>query len=148
MNPEQAHPLFLYGTLRDSEILAAVLGREVPPEEIVTAVAPGWRAVYYPGAVYPALIPGLRHAAEGVVLKALPPADHDRLDAFEGVEYRRGLIDVTLGAETIAAWAYLPSVPIAPDAPGWTLDEWNRLHRANVLETQRREAHAACRAGG
>lgn len=71
-----------------------------------------------------------------------------RLDAFEGIAYRRGLIDVALGGQTIAAWAYLPTAPIAPDAPDWTLAEWNSVHRGEVLETQKREAQDAYSAGG
>ena len=49
-------PLFVYGTLRDPDLLAAVLGRPLAACEILAAVAPGFRAAHYPNRIYPALI--------------------------------------------------------------------------------------------
>ena len=49
--------LFLYGTLRDAELRAAVLGHAVDPRNVARAVAPGHRAVVYPGRIYPAIVP-------------------------------------------------------------------------------------------
>jgi hypothetical protein len=36
-------PLFVYATLRDPELLAAVLGRQLAAGEMLAAVAPGFR---------------------------------------------------------------------------------------------------------
>ena len=60
--------LFVYGTLRDPQLLSAVLGR---PATGLNAAAPGYAAVHYPGRIYPALVrrPGSAAAftAEGQV---------------------------------------------------------------------------------
>jgi hypothetical protein len=57
-------PLFVYGTLRDPDLLAAVLGRKLRPAGQHVARAPGFRAIYYPGRIYPALIREPGAAAE------------------------------------------------------------------------------------
>ena len=60
-------PLFVYGTLRDPDLLAAVLGRKLRPGGQHMARAPGFRAVHYPGRIYPALIRVPGAAAEGLL---------------------------------------------------------------------------------
>ena len=61
-------PLFVYGTLRDPDLLAAVLGRPLQAGEVIAAAAPGFRATHYPNRVYPALIRAPGGFAEGLVL--------------------------------------------------------------------------------
>ena len=47
-------PLFVYGTLRDPDVLAAVLGH--PHLLHQAAEANGYAALHYPGRSYPALV--------------------------------------------------------------------------------------------
>ena len=75
-------PLFAYGTLRDPDLLARVLARPLNAEAMLAAVAPGFRAVHYPGRAYPALVRAPGAAAEGVVLTDLTPFERDLLDAL------------------------------------------------------------------
>ncbi len=128
-------PLFVYGTLRDPELLAAVLGRPLRRERIHTARAPGYRAVHYPGRIYPALIRAPGAAAEGLLLTDLTPFERDLLDAFEGDEYRRATIAAMLAdePELHEADAYIPAVAIADEGEDWSLDHWQRLHKSRVL---------------
>ena len=58
--------LFVYGTLRDPDVLGAVLGR---PATGLNAAAPGYAVVNYPGRVYPAL---LRRPATRNTLRCQP----------------------------------------------------------------------------
>ena len=125
--------LFAYGTLRDPDLLTRVLARPLRGEAMLAAVAPGFRTVHYPGRVYPALVRAPGGAAEGVVLADLSPFECDLLDAFEGEEYRRQLVPVMIGEELHEAFAYLPAVTVAADAPHWTLAEWQRTHKSRVL---------------
>lgn len=101
-------PLFVYGTLRDPDLLAAVLGRQLRSGGQHVARAPGFRAVHYPGRVYPALIRVPGAAAEGLLLIDLSPFERDLLDAFEGEEYRRTPIATMVEEDLFEADAYLP----------------------------------------
>ncbi len=135
MPTPEMNPLFVYGTLRDREILAAVLGRTVDTAVLRPAQAPGWRAVYYPGESYPALVVAERDAAPGLLIDRLTVTDFERLDLYEGNQYRRCVISTLCGAETVMADAYLPLIAIAPDAPAWNLDEWKETRIQNAAET-------------
>ena len=128
-------PLFLYGTLRDPDILAAVLGRTVSGDDLATATAPDCAAVYYPDRVYPALVQRIGSVAPGLLLAATTD-DLAALDAFEGDEYRRQTITVRLGAAEQRADAYLPVIAISDDAPVWSLANWTVLHKPAILEVE------------
>jgi gamma-glutamylcyclotransferase (GGCT)/AIG2-like uncharacterized protein YtfP len=125
--------LFVYGTLRDPDLLAGVLARPLNAPTMLAATAPGYRAVHYPGRIYPALVHAPGAAAEGLVLTDLSGFEHDLLDAFEGDEYARALIAVMIGEELHEVFAYLPVVSVAPNAEGWTLSIWQSLHKPQVL---------------
>jgi gamma-glutamylcyclotransferase (GGCT)/AIG2-like uncharacterized protein YtfP len=124
--------LFVYGTLRDPDLLAGVLGRSRKTTEI-SAAAPGFGVVHYPGRVYPALVRRPGGVAVGQVLTDLTPFEMDLLDAFEGDEYRREIVPVVIDEELHEAFAYLPVAKIAADAPEWTLRGWQERHKARVL---------------
>jgi len=126
-------PLFVYGTLRDPDIIGAVLGRALKDGQARAATAPGYGAVHMPGRVYPGLVRRPGDAAPGLVLSGLSSEDHDVLDAFEGEEYRRQRIMVICGPKSLSAEAYLPVEAIAGDTPAWTLEAWTRLHKSAVL---------------
>jgi gamma-glutamylcyclotransferase (GGCT)/AIG2-like uncharacterized protein YtfP len=125
--------LFVYGTLRDPELLNGVLGRSRKTTGVMTAAAPGFSAVHYPGRIYPALVRRPGHAAAGLVLTDLTPFELDLLDAFEGPEYRRGIIAVIIDGELHEAFAYFPVATVPADAPAWTLIDWQEEHKARVL---------------
>lgn len=130
--------LFVYGTLRDPELLSAVLGRHATG---LTATAPGFAAVHYPGRIYPALVRRPGAATPGLVLTDLTPFDLDLLDAFEGEEYRRGVVPVMIHEELHEAFAYLPAVAVK-DQPDWSFARWQAEHKARVLGTEKATADA------
>ena len=126
-------PLFVYGTLRDPDLLSAVLGRKLRPAGQHVARAPGFRAVYYPGRIYPALIRVPGAAAEGLLLIDLTPFERDLLDAFEGEEYRRAPVATIVEEDLFEAEAYLPAVKVANEGPDWSLAHWQQQHKPRVL---------------
>ena len=126
-------PLFLYGTLRDSDILTAVLGRPVGGDQLVAATAPACAAVYFPDQLYPALVRRSGSVAPGLLLMHASEDDLRALDAFEGDEYRRGSLEVTTATGLLAAEVYWPAVAVAPSAPDWTLERWSHEHKPYVL---------------
>lgn len=136
-------PLFLYGTLRDPDILAAVLGRVVADDALVAASAPGYAAVYFPGQLYPALIERSGSVAPGLLLLGAMADDLAALDAFEGDEYRRGPLQAVTAAGPVTADVYWPAIAVAPSAPDWTLERWRREHKRQVLARETELAHAS-----
>lgn len=133
-------PLFVYGTLRDPELLAAVLGRRVDPRAVAAATAPGFRTVHYPGRPYPALIRVPGAAAEGLLLLGLSRLERQVLDAYEGEEYRRSVIAVLVDEEMHETETYLPTQVIDGTAEAWTLEAWQEVHKPKVLAGERRLA--------
>jgi hypothetical protein len=139
---ELALPLFVYGTLRDPDLIATVLGRPLRPGSAHPARAPGFKAVHYPGRIYPALIRSPGAAAEGLLITGLTPFERDLLDAYEGEEYRRGPIATMLAdePELHEADAYLPVVAVPMDAHDWSLSRWQAEHKPQALVRESAEA--------
>jgi len=131
-----ATPLFVYGTLRDPDLLAGVLGRSLRADVALAAAAPGFRAVLYPNRVYPALLRSPGTAAAGLVLMDLSPFERDLLDAYEGEEYRRQVLPVMIGEELHEAEAYMPAIAVPADAAPWSLEDWQATHKSRVLRAE------------
>jgi gamma-glutamylcyclotransferase (GGCT)/AIG2-like uncharacterized protein YtfP len=129
--------LFVYGTLRDPEVLSAVLGRPLNAGATLAAGAPGFHTVHYPGRNYPALVRKPGKAAQGLVILDLTPFEIDLLDAFEGDEYRPETIPVMIGEELHQVLAYLPTISIPADAAEWTLSAWQAEHKPRLLFSHR-----------
>ncbi len=129
-------PLFVYGTLRDPDLLAAVLGRPLRGAGRHVARAPGFRAVHYPGRIYPALIRVPGAAAEGLLLIDLSPFERDLLDAFEGDEYRRAAIATIVEEDLFEADAYLPAIAVPNAGEDWSLERWQFQHKPRVLSAE------------
>ena len=132
--------LFAYGTLRDPDLLAGVLGRPLRRDAMLPAAAPGFAAVHYPGRIYPALVRRPGAATAGLVLTDLTPFERDLLDAFEGEEYRREIIAVMIDVELHEVGAYLPVAAVPADATPWTLADWQEAHKPFVLAGERASA--------
>jgi hypothetical protein len=126
-------PLFVYGTLRDPELLPRVLGRTLPPGTVPAAAAPGFQAVRYPGRAYPALVRMPGTAAPGLLLLALSAFERDLLDAYEGEEYRRTAIPVMVEGELHEADAYLPAVTVPASGEPWSLKRWQTEHKPGAI---------------
>jgi gamma-glutamylcyclotransferase (GGCT)/AIG2-like uncharacterized protein YtfP len=128
--------LFVYGTLRDADVLVAVLGHPYEMAGAAAAQLPGHRVVFFPGRTYPALIAAAGNQAEGLVLAALTPSDMVLLDAFEGDEYRRTAVSVIVNGLVAEADVYFPGQPIG-DTPDWSFASWVANHKANFLTAER-----------
>ena len=128
--------LFVYGTLRDNELRAAVLAR---PSAGLAAAAPGFAAVHYPGRRYPALVRRPGAVAAGLILTDLTAFELDLLDAYEGDEYRRAIVPVMIDEELHEAFAYLPAVAIR-DQPDWSLSAWQAEHKPRLLAAEKATA--------
>lgn len=101
--------LFVYGTLapgRPNEHVLAVIRGTWRPAAVAGALAErGWGAAQG----YPGIILGGEGRVEGVVLSSDELAEHwDRLDEFEGDEYRRVPVEARLeDGSTVTAQIYV-----------------------------------------
>lgn len=86
--------VFVYGTLLVPEMMYAVTGKHF---ELTPATAPGFRRAYLAGRVYPGITASAEHdQVEGAIYRDLDPESIHRLDYFEGDEYVRESLEVTL----------------------------------------------------
>jgi hypothetical protein len=120
--------LFAYGTLREPALLEGVLGHSLDGLNLRAATAPGFRTVFYPGRIYPALVEAAGQVAEGLAVGGLSLADLAVLDLFEGNEYERRAIAIDVGGQGVTAEFYWPLAAIGPDATAWSFAEWQRQH--------------------
>jgi hypothetical protein len=109
-------------------LLEGVLGHPLDGLELRAATAPGFRTVFYPGRIYPALVEAEGETAEGLAVGGLGAADLAVLDLFEGNVYERRAIAIDIGRQGVAAEFYRPLAAIGPDATAWSFAEWRRRH--------------------
>lgn len=84
---------FTYGSLMCEDIMSAVCGMPVAGE---TATLAAHRRHPVRGEAYPGMLPTPGFSVAGVLYRGLPPAAVERLDAFEGPQYERASVTVTL----------------------------------------------------
>lgn len=129
---------FFYGTLMDTEVLGAVIGRRIPAALRRNAVLHGYRRVYRAGAWYPILVADTDNRVEGVLVSALTPADAARLIAFEGNEYDLAEVPVTSArGDVTLAHVFLPVPGVPGSSREWTFQEWRQKHRTEYVRRTR-----------
>jgi len=95
--------LFAYGTLIDPQICGDLLGR-VPRS--IPAILYGYVRHDVRGEVYPAIIPQAGSSVRGLLYENLSTGELALLDAYEGDEYVRSLVEVDTGQGTAMVWTY------------------------------------------
>lgn len=125
---------FFYGTLRDPEVRARVLGAVTARVALVPATAPGWRALYVRGRDFPVLVPRRGAIAPGLLAEGLNRDSLCRLVAYEGRGYRIGVVNVTAGTGTrLRAAAFLPKRRLKPGPRCFDLGDWQMARRMRYL---------------
>lgn len=128
--------LFVYGMLRDPQILRAVLGRRPDRDALVPAEAPGMRAVYMPGRVYPGLVEDAAASTPGMLIRGLSEEDHAMLDAFKGPEFARRRIPIVSVEPHSSAHTHVPRDPVPADAPHWRFEDWTARHKPAIITAE------------
>lgn len=127
--------LFAYGTLRDPDVRAAVLGRQ--PAAEARGRLHGHVALTVIGDSYPVLVPRAGAATSGAILSGLSRADWLALDRYEGPGYRRLPVRVATSGGMFAAEAYFPTRGLKAGDAAWDLDGWTRRHKQAFLRRLR-----------
>jgi gamma-glutamylcyclotransferase (GGCT)/AIG2-like uncharacterized protein YtfP len=100
--------LFVYGSLMFDVVWQRIARTSNPG---VPATAHGWSVRSLQGVSYPGLVPAPPDSlAQGLLRTKVSPAALARLDAFEGPDYLRQLIAITLpDGSPSSAWAWIVS---------------------------------------
>lgn len=127
--------VFVFGTLRDTELLKVVLGHlpKMRPACLLAA-----RTVFAAGQDFPISIPaGDGEVSEGLLLEGLSAADLVRFDFYElGFGYCRTTAEVTdAEGETVRAEIFRPDGPTLQPGERWDLSEWQQRYGPVTRET-------------
>ena len=132
-------PLFVYGSMRDEDVRALVLGR-APPAAVRTEPAwmPGTAVALVPGESYPHLVSAEGARAPGDLVHGLEVGSLDRILFFEGDEY--AFVECVVeraGGERVAAMHFrgvaIPEAPVVP----WSLEQWQSKEKPRFLAMTR-----------
>ena len=131
-------PLFVYGSMRDADVRALVLGSDRPEVHSEPAWMPGATAARVPGESYPHLVPTEGARAAGEVLYGLGETCLDRIHFFEGDEYALVECEVERASGERIAAVHFGGVAIPP-APvvAWSLEQWQASEKARFLAMAR-----------
>ena len=127
--------LFVYGTLRCSDIMEKVTGRKATP---MAASLKGYVVRCVKDDVYPGMVPMPEAMAEGGVYFDLEDADFAALDTFEGEMYDRRKVAVDLSdgrSETVYAYVVKPNFVSELDRKEWRYAEFLDHSKERFLET-------------
>ncbi|WP_425090937.1 gamma-glutamylcyclotransferase [Tropicimonas sp. S265A] len=128
--------LFVFGTLRDPELLALVLGRSVKTDRAHLQDHAVFRVQ---GAEFPICVPSPGKRAEGLLIRGLDADTFSRLDFYEcGFGYTRAEHGISVAGATVRAQVYVPLGPaLRSSGEGWSLAVWQRDHGALTREVAR-----------
>lgn len=133
-----ALPLFVYGTLRDRELLEVVSGRDALSLGTRPAELPDHAVLRVRDEDYPMLVPRPGARARGLLVDGL---DHDalaRLCFYEGAHlYALTRCSVVCDGAAVAAEAFFPLEEDFADAGPWHLDAWRLSDRGLAAEAAR-----------
>ncbi len=123
--------VFVFGTLRDPDLLQVVAGGAV---DAVPATLPGFRVARAEGQSFPILNERSRKEAEGLLLR-LTDAQLARLDYYEApYDYARCPVTVETGDGAVQAQVYAPQHGRWTPAGNWSLSIWQDRHGALMRE--------------
>ena len=121
---------FFYGTLLDSDVMALVIGRRLPPSAFVPAVLAGHTRRRAKGATYPVVVRDPGDRVHGVVVGGLTSRDVARLAAFEGPGYRVARLKVRMEGDLTTVSVFEPIVErLPPSESPWDFAVWRGRHK-------------------
>ncbi len=126
--------IFVYGTLRDPEVLSCVLGPERSAVTVLDAVLPDHVVRVALDGPYPGLDRLAGNVAEGSLLVNVTEAGVDRLAAFEAA-FAFDLLDMDVEAGGVARTAkvFIPHDTVPLSDRVWRLETWRQTGKALFL---------------
>ena len=130
--------LFVYGSMRDRDVRAHVLGRTPHAVRAEPAWMPGAATFRVPGESYPWLVPAEGARAPGELLHGLDERCLDRILFFEGDEYAfvECVVERAGGGRAAAVHFGGAGIPQGP-AVEWSLEQWQAREKPRFLSMTR-----------
>lgn len=123
-----SYNFFFFGTLMDSDVLAAVIERNVPEKFKHTAILNGWRRVSALDVPYPIIVDDPNSKVVGQFVEGLTYHDAINLMMYEGGDY--GMVEKTVEVNGMdkKAFVFVPSdkSTLIPLDKEWSLDNWQK----------------------
>lgn len=130
---------FFYGTLLDSDVVALVLGRRLPPGAFQPAALPGHARRQVKGASYPIVVRDPRDEVSGMVVGGFSRRDVARLSAYEGPRYRIAPLQVRIAGRMTTVSVFEPLEKVfQPTSGAWDLKLWQRRYKRPFIARVRR----------
>jgi hypothetical protein len=117
-------PVFVFGTLMDPDLFAAITSKPLSSADLVPAVAKGWQRVVAEGKSYPMLVPSTDGEVEGYVVNNLSADDLAKMQFYETDEYQLTSIDLIVDGEPCEAQVYLNTGRLTASDQPWSFDDW------------------------
>lgn len=124
---------FFFGSLRDPDILAVVLGTAPTHLSTVPATLNDFRAEYAAGYTFPVLAHHPGNSAAGILVKGLTPMDIDRIRYYEDSEYAPERVTVWAEAKAYPASVFVGTAILATSGQPWDYDFWRAREKPLLL---------------
>ena len=129
---------FFYGTLLDPDVRTHILGSWISRRELHPATLPGYRRVHIRDRHYPVVIPAAGDAVDGLLAEGLDRHAVRRLAEFESDEYVDAERTVLLETgRAVRARVFVASPLAIPSEMPWTIEVWQRCHKATFARRRR-----------
>ncbi len=129
---------FFFGSLRDHDMLEAVIGRTFPRRPFPSAHLYDHRLERMAKATFPLLVAAPAARAPGVVVEGLEAADIERIHFFESVEYEPRLETVELtGGGALDCHLFAATAVAGATGEPWHYEDWAARHKAEELREAR-----------
>lgn len=132
--------VFVYGTLMDRDVLAAVLNApKIPLTRLTPATLNGHRRFALKGRAYPSLAPDADSMVQGLVFQGCTPREWQYLLAYEDVEYTCATVRVEVGQGQDVAKAEARVFLGGPQhlrldaGHDWSFDFWTHRHKRHYV---------------
>jgi hypothetical protein len=125
---------FFYGTLRDADVLCAVIGRSIDRLTVEPADLSGFRCVFRRGASYPVLRVAAGAMTPGDLVSGLTARELRRLVAYEGRDYRLARLAVRLRDGRVRpALVFMPKDSSLASRTPWSFAAWQKRDKGAFL---------------
>ncbi len=137
IDPAQA--LFNFGSMRDTQVLEAVLGRSVREEDLQPAYLRGWRTMQVKGEMFPALAKtgNMDSIVEGTLAINLDEDDMQRVEFYEDGLYGVEVLPLVTAGGIAYAQVYAFNAGVLPIQEDWDFDWYqdnNKQYLADTIE--------------
>ncbi len=123
---------FFFGTMRDEDVRALVIGR--PLSGLEAATLAGYRLARVVDESYPAPVPDAAGRIEGVRVRRLTAGEVARVVWFEGVEYDFRTVEVTLGnGDRATVKTQMPTERLEIAGGDWDFARWRRTEKGDLM---------------